>query len=307
MKNPVVITTKQAKKQVNHFGRALLLYILLFMALRYGMPYISEYAPFMLFGMDPELAMLVYSSVLMLFLALIPFNIASLFLKLNIRDYLKNPRLRSDRVFALNCIGIVITLTVTSMSTLFYFFFHTQGTAYSFLGNFSTNEAIYKNLAYFVFFVIVKPICDEYIFRGIIQRQLGHYGRYFGVLGSTVLYAIAQTNLVDAVPGFALGWFLALITLRYHSIRPAIQVHMAVSLVLFALNVIPGNYLWVVTVVILLIYILAGLFLFQKRVDTGMVRYGATEWKLWKILLTSLSIVMCIALFIVNVVLSLQI
>ena len=79
------------------------------------------------------------------------------------------------------------------------------------------------------------------------------------------------------------------------------------SLFLFGLAVIPGNYLWIITIFIVLIYIFAGLFLFQQRVDTNMIRYGATEWKLWRILITSFSILLCIVLFVINVVLTLQI
>ncbi len=303
---PVVITTKQAKKQINHFGRSLLIYVLLSVAVKYALIYTERYFPNVLNGVDPDLASLCASIILLLFVTLVPFTISSLFLHLDIRDYLKNPRLRIDRVLALICIGIGLNLLVTSVSTLFYFFFHTQATEYPYLGDFSTNESILKNLVYVAYFVIIKPICDEYIFRGIIQRQLGHYGRYFGVIGSAFLYAIAQANLVDALPAFVVGWYLSLITLRYHSIQPAIIVHIALSLFLWGLNVIPGNYLWLITLFIVLIYIFAGLFVFQKRVDTGMVRYGATDPKLWKILLTSLSIVICIAIFIVNVVLSLQ-
>ncbi len=304
---PVVITTKQAKKQINHFGRSLLIYIGLSMIIHYGMSYLYNTFPQYRFGMDEELAAIVLKGAALLFVALIPFTISSLFLHLNIFDYLRNPRLRGDRVFGLICIGIGISLTVTSLSTLFYFFFHTESVSYTFLGDFTTRESQIKNVAYLVVFALIKPLCDEYIFRGIIQRQLGHYGRYFGVLGAAVLYAIAQINLVDAIPAFALGWYLSLVTLRYHSIRPAIKIHICLELFLFALEIIPGNYLWVVTLFIVLIYALTGLFLFQTRADMDMVRYGATEVKLWKILLTSFSILLCVVLFIINVVISLQI
>ncbi len=306
-KAPVVITTKQARKQINHFGRSLLIYILVFMGVRYGSHALFSRFPELLFGFDEEFASLLLLGAGLLFVTLIPFSISAAFLHLDIRDYLRNPRLRFDRVLALICIGICIYLAVTSLCTLFYFFFHTESMIYSFLGDFSTRENLIKNLVYLVLFCFIKPICDEYIFRGIIQRQLGHYGRYFGVLGAAMLYAIAQPSLVDAIPAFVLGWFLSLITLRYHSIRPAIWVHIAVETVLFALEVIPGNYLWVITIVIVLMYVIAGLFVFQKRVDTYMIRYGATEWKLWRILLTSFSILLCIVLFVINVVLTLKI
>ena len=54
MKNkaPVVITTKQAKQQINHFGRSLLIYILVFMGVRYGSHELFSRFPELLFGFD---------------------------------------------------------------------------------------------------------------------------------------------------------------------------------------------------------------------------------------------------------------
>ncbi len=298
---PKVITTRQAKQQIGCFGRSLAVYILLFMVLNYGVALLQNFYPSIFMGMDPSAFSLGVSMLLMIFITVVPFRRSAARLNLNIHDYLKDPHLRNDRVFALVCIGIGIDLIMTSVSTLLYFLFPTNTAVYSFLGNFSTGEQIIQNILYFMMFVIVKPICDEYIFRGVIQRQLGHYGRYFGVLGSAVLYAIAQVNLAEALPAFFVGWYLSLITLRYHSIRPGITVHLVLALVLWAVQVIPPKFLLAVTIFIVLIYIMAGLFLFQKRVDTGMIRYGATETKLWKILFSTPSIIFCVALFAANV------
>ncbi len=301
---PKVITTKQAKAQINHFGRSLILYSVVFLTMRYVFAYVSESRENWFFGFNPEIIRMVLNIFLMLFITFIPFRISSKKLHLNIDDYLENPRLRIDRIIAFMCIGIGINLIVTSLSTLFHVIFQSESLQYSYLGSFSTAEDISLNILYFLLFVLIKPICDEYIFRGLIQRQLGHYGRYFGVLGSAFLYMIVQTNLTDAIPAFVTGWFLSLITLRYHSIRPAVSTHMAIAFFMWVINVMPGNLLWLISIFILLIYIIAGLFIFQKRVDTNMVRYGATEWKLWKILLTSSSIVICMILFVLNIVLS---
>jgi len=302
---PVVITTKQARQQINHLGRSLIIYIVLFSLLQASGRLTELYASDALENVDTDMVTLVASIVFILFVTLIPFTISAKKLKLDIKDYLKDPRLRIDRTIALICIGIGLSLVVTSISTLFYFFFHTESISYDWLGSFNTAENITKNILYFVFFVILEPLCDEYIFRGLIQRQLGHYGRYFGVIASAVLYAISRTNLVDALPAFVVGWYLSLITLRYHSIRPGIKVHLALSLFLWIVEIIPGNMIWLITIFIVLIYIFAGLFIFQKRVDTGMVRYGATEGKLWKILLTSPTIIACIVLFVLNIMFSL--
>ena len=302
---PVVITTKQAKKQINHFGRSLLIYILLFTFLRHGMHPMYEAMPKLFQGLDEDMARLAVTAGSLLFVTLIPFNISASFLHLKIGDYLHNPKLKLSHLFGLVCIAIGIDQTVTSLSTFFYFFFHTEGIRYPYVGDFSTRETLIKNACYIGVFVFLKPLCDEYIFRGIIQRQLGHYGRYFGVLASAVLYAVAQTNLVDGIIMFSVGWFLSLITLRYHSIRPGIAIHVMLQLFLFALAAIPGNYLWLTTILIIVIYIIAGVFLFTRQADESMVRYGATELKLWHILLTCFTIVMSIVLFVVNAVLSL--
>ena len=302
-RQPVRITRRQARAQINHFGRPLALYIVLFSLLRYGLPFLSEHFSL---GSDLELFCLLASMGAYLFMALIPFSIAAYFLKLDIRDYMHSPRLRIDRTLGLVCIGIGVYLMVMSISTLFYFFFRTQSVSYSFIGQWNTEANVIKNILYFFLLVIIRPLCEEYIFRGIIQRQLGHYGRYFGVLGSAFLYMVTQTDLVLAMQAFVIGWYLSLITLRYHSIRPALTVHIALSFFLWVLESVPGHFLWLVTIFMIVVYIGAALFVLQWRSDTNRIRYGATEGKLWGILLSSASVVLCMILFIANIVLSLR-
>ncbi len=301
-----VITRRQAKKQINHFGRSLILYILTLTFLRYGIDYLIDSHEEIFMGYDPEMIRMIASIVLTLLVTLIAFNISSRSLHLNIRDYLKKPELSLFHKLALCSVGIAINLIVTSIATLFYLFFRSEPQTFTYLGYWNTTGRIINNILYLVFFVFVKPICEEYIFRGVIQRQLGHYGRYFGVLGSALLYAIAQTNFADAIGAFFIGWYLSLITLRYHSIRISTLVHVTLLLFLWVIQVIPGNLLWLVTLLIIAAYLMAAVFIFQKQVDTGMIRYGATDGKLWKILLTSSTVIISIALFIVNIVLSIM-
>ncbi|MEE3488833.1 MAG: CPBP family intramembrane glutamic endopeptidase [Bulleidia sp.] len=303
-KQPTVITKKQAKKQISHLGRSLVLYIALFSVLQYGVEHIKQFQPEFFENHDPDLIILSMSIVLTLFFTFVPFNLSAKALHLNIRDYLRKPKIHKEHYFVLCCAGIALNLIVTSLSSLFYFFFHTQSGQYQFLGQFNTQANILRNIVYVIFFVLIKPVCDEYIFRGVIQRQLGHYGRYFGVLASAALYAIAQPNLVQALPAFFVGWYLSLITLRYHSILPAVNVHIVLALFLWLVDIFPGNYIWILSILIVIIYVMTGLFIFHGKLDTGMVRYGATEGRLWMILFTTPSMVVCAVLFAVNLWLS---
>jgi len=302
--SPRVITSRQARKQINHFGRSLVIYIAVFMVFRYGTSLLASYFP-QIFIVEPQIVYLVGEMVLLTLVTLIPFRISAKMLNLDIHDYLHDPRIPASRMIAIISVGIGINLIATSISSLFYFFARTNSASYDFLGKFTTETYIIENALYLLENVIIIPICDEYIFRGIIQRQLGHYGRYFGVLGSAMLFAVSQANLVMAIPAFFVGWYLSLITLKYHSIKPAVQVHIALSLFLCLMDIAPESMLLVITVAIIVVYIIAAFSIFQKRVSTNMVRYGATEPKLWKILLSSDSIIVCLILFAVNVVLSL--
>lgn len=304
VKQPKTITKKQAKRQIGYFGRSLVIYILLFMILNYGTEFIYSYYPNLFFGYDHHMIMLGISIILMIFLTIGPFALTNRKLSLKIRDYLKNPHIPFGRMISIACIGIGISLLTTSIASIFRFFMIANSQIASYLGHFNTPENIINNILHICLFIIIKPICDEYIFRGIIQRQLGHYGRYFGVLGSALLYAIASNSLFEAIPSFFVGWYLSLLTLKYHSIRPSIFVSIALSFFNWLLIVIPGNFVWVIIILIAIIYIVAAFSIFSKKVSTNMVRYGATEWKLWKILLTTPSIIICFLLFIVKIILS---
>ena len=301
---PKVITKKQAQKQIGYFGNSLIWYIIAFTLLYHGTDFLHRYYPQIFRTYDHHMMMLLFAILAMIVLTAIPFRLTNKKLSLKIRDYLKKPKIPTDRKISIICIGIGISLLTTSIASIFRFFLIANSQTASYLGQFNNTTNIINNILYICLFIIIKPICDEYIFRGIIQRQLGHYGRYFGVLGSAMLYAISSPSLSEAIPAFFVGWYLSLLTLKYHSIRPSIAVSITLSLFNWLLIVIPGNLIWIISILIVIVYIVSAFSIFSKRVSTNMVRYGATEWKLWKILLTTPSIIVCVILFLINVILA---
>lgn len=300
---PKVITRRQAKQQISYFSVPLFFYILLNMILRECSGLLYRYYPQLFFGFDVWTATLTAGILLALIFRYLVFPGVSKRLHLNIRDYMKMPKLAGIQWLSIICLGIGITLIAVSFSSLFYFMSSSTST-YDFLGSFNGKTNIINNILYFILFVCIRPHCDEYIFRGTIQRQLGHYGRYFGVLGSAVLYALAQPDMMRAVSGFFVGWYLALATLKYHSIRPGFRINFALSLFLWILNVVPGNLFFIPLIMIVFVYVICAFSIFSKKAKTNIVRYGATEWKLWKILLTTPGVILCIITFIINCVLT---
>ena len=303
-KRPQIITRKQAKRQINTLGYSLAIYIVLSILLWYGTPFLEVYFPSVFMNADPELVMLGFTAVMMLFLLYVPFRITSRHLDLNIRDYLKKPALTADRLLMLCAMGAAISLAVTGISSYLHILLHMHSLSYSFYGNFSTPYNIGLNVLCFIVIVLIKPWCDEQIFRGIIQRQLGHYGRYFGVLASSFLYAIAQPNLSEALPAFFLGWYLAILTLRYHSVRPAVSVHIFTAALSWLITVLPDSLVLVPTVIVILIYVAAAFALLQRIISLNIIVHFEWDSRLWKILLTSSSVILCILLFIISIILS---
>lgn len=294
-----VITSKEAKRQINCLGWPLSIYFLIISILNYL--YINQDIFSSSLG-NIDILFFVLLIVISIVFAFVLLVISKKQLNMYIGQYLIKPKLTTSKRIAFICIGIGIMLLTLSLSTMFYFFFHTSSIEYSFIGSFRTSNDIIKNILYIVFFVLVKPVTDEIIFRALLQRELGHFGRYFGVLASAILYAIMQGNLVSVIPAFFLGWYYSLLTLRYHSIYPSISVACSIALFEYVISIIPENMLIVTVLLIVAIYVICAFSIFSKRVNTNIVRYGATEGLLWKIYLTSPSIICCFILFVLSII-----
>ncbi len=295
-----VITPAGARSQINHFGRPLVIYMGLLILLQFGSGYIYDLFP-QLFSSWQKDTLIIIGMILICLAGALMFTISSVVLKLD-SSYLRSPRISFGRGFSLACIGTAIhlaVLTAVNMTGIFI-----SNTDYEFFGKWNSREYLLANILYALLFIIVRPVCEEFMFRGVIQRQLGHYGRYFGVLASAFLFAIAHQDLIMVLPSFAFGWYLSQITLKYHSIRPSIGVHMFMGLFYLIIEQIPDRYFAVTLVMIILIYFIAALGIMKQHMLLNMPRTGATEWKLWKILLTSHTVILCILLFIAEIILT---
>lgn len=304
IKQPEVITVKQAKGQINRFGAPLALYILLVTVLQHGISYARPLLETSVPDLDFDYILLLSTTLILLLITFGLFTISARSLHLPIRDYWKKIPMSFAKKLSLTSFAIGIHLTALSISTLFYFFFRTNTPDYSYLGNYNSVNTVIKNILYLLRNVILMPICYEYMFRGIIQRQLGHYDRYFGILGSAFLYMLAQSVVMQAIPSFFVGWYLAYITLHYHSIRPAIRIHIGLSFFLWLMESLPGNYLWLLTILIILVYVIIILSFFQSRSLKPYSQHNAMNPRLWGILLSSGTIILSILLFITNIILS---
>ena len=90
----------------------------------------------------------------------------------------------------------------------------------------------------FIAVVILAPIAEELIYRGVVLRCAAKVSGRFGIFFSAFMFGLMHGNPYQCVLGFLIGIVLAMITLKTGSIIPSIICHMANNLVASATTVI---------------------------------------------------------------------
>lgn len=85
-----------------------------------------------------------------------------------------------------------------------------------------TPEAMWI-MAFFV--VIVAPVCEEIIFRGILLDSCLPFGSWFAVIITSMLFGLIHGNFDQFAYCLAVGAVLSVLTIRSKSIIPAIILH----------------------------------------------------------------------------------
>ncbi len=109
----------------------------------------------------------------------------------------------------------------------------------------------------FIVMGLLAPICEEFLFRGALLSGLSGRGKLFGVLFSSLMFAVMHGNIYQLFYQFLLGIVLALVTLSSNTIIAPIIIHslnniLALSFDLFSYN--PYT-----SVPIFIVYLIAGI------------------------------------------------
>lgn len=76
---------------------------------------------------------------------------------------------------------------------------------------------------------LIAPVTEELLLRGVILKNACRVSQRFGIFLSAFLFAVMHENLPQFLLMFPLGVLLGYITIRHHSVLPAILTHMAVN------------------------------------------------------------------------------
>jgi membrane protease YdiL (CAAX protease family) len=95
-------------------------------------------------------------------------------------------------------------------------------------------KMVSKDIYSFVTIVMIAPIFEELIFRGIIlDGFLKVYSPKKSIIWSSVLFALIHLNPWQAIGAFLIGLFIGWVYYRTQSIIPCILIHFTNNLIAF--------------------------------------------------------------------------
>lgn len=87
-------------------------------------------------------------------------------------------------------------------------------------------ELMTKNMPMFLLIAVVAPVCEEWLFRGIILKGLlTRYSPLKAIVWSAVIFAVIHLNPWQGIPAFIIGLILGWLYWHTRSLRYCIFVH----------------------------------------------------------------------------------
>lgn len=162
--------------------------------------------------------------------------------------------------------------------------------------------------------VILAPIGEELIYRGVVLRCSAKISQRFAIFFSAFIFGIMHGNPYQFVLGFLLGIPLAMVTLKTGSIVPAIICHMTNNLMASVSEVV-GYFnekaSYIVPYIMLPIFFITGLIVLILAVSGGKVKFpGYTSYhksRTMPILITSWSVIVVTVLYVIELVTSIKV
>ncbi|MDE6132733.1 MAG: CPBP family intramembrane metalloprotease [Oscillospiraceae bacterium] len=168
-------------------------------------------------------------------------------------------------------------------------------------------------IAEFLGAVVLAPIGEELIYRGVVLRCSAKISQRFAIFFSAFIFGIMHGNPYQFVLGFLLGIPLALVTLKTGSLIPAIICHMTNNL-MASVSEIVGYFnedtAYIIPYIMLIIFFITGIIVLISAAMNGRIKFPAyTSYhksRTLPILITSWSVIVVTVLYVIELVTSIK-
>lgn len=76
-----------------------------------------------------------------------------------------------------------------------------------------------------LYLVVVAPLAEELIFRGLVLRTIAPYGKKLAIIVSASLFGLMHGNIKQFAGAFACGMIFAAVDIKYGSVLPSVIMH----------------------------------------------------------------------------------
>ena len=192
----------------------------------------------------------------------------------------------------------ISSVTLFLTSTIFSYF----GKSADLVGGIGVviDGKIVDDIVYTLLFVLITPIIEEFAFRAVLLRYLSRFGKYFALVATSLIFALAHSSFIEIFPAFIMSYELGKIYLRYKSAKPCIWIHGLYNLTLYILLIIPGKYSIFVAIFLALIYVASFVLFIAKKYTFIRVTKAKSTWKVFLIFFSRPEIILSVMLMIVQ-------
>lgn len=103
------------------------------------------------------------------------------------------------------------------------------GSFYPNIGALSITDSVFE----FISIVIIAPICEEFVFRGIFFRSLESYDRRFAIILTAIIFGLMHRNPAAVINAVVFGIFAAVSCAETGSLLMGILLHMTNNAIAF--------------------------------------------------------------------------
>lgn len=122
---------------------------------------------------------------------------------------------------------LILSLGIASLPVLIQAFLIVNGQLDASTLSISTGMEF---LTLIIQFMIVMPVVEEMMFRGVILNRFRCYGATVAVVASTLIFAFGHLNLVNTLVSLPMGFILGYVALRTGNIWLPLMIHVVTNL-----------------------------------------------------------------------------
>lgn len=93
----------------------------------------------------------------------------------------------------------------------------------------SATTSLPANLLLYFYACLLGPVLEELLYRGVLLQSMRKYNERFAIFLSAVIFGLMHQNYQQFILGFLIGIPLAVVTIKYGSLLPAILTHVVMN------------------------------------------------------------------------------